>query len=86
MSLNGQLLVLVVFGLCIEICINIYNAHVAKQTHQIVNSQRSTMLRIIASLSRRIANENPKDERAQSDARSAELDSKKSSDRNERAL
>jgi hypothetical protein len=40
-------------------------AAVTESTHVIVNSQRSVMLRLVASLSRRIADENPGDIMAQ---------------------
>ncbi len=45
---------------------------VSESTHQIVNSQRSAMQTAIALLSRRIADENPKDQRAQVAAERAE--------------
>jgi hypothetical protein len=43
-------------------------------THKIVNSQRSVMLRLIATLSRRVANDNPNDLTAQAEAEAAEID------------
>ncbi len=46
----------------------------SESTHHIVNSQRSLMLRTIALLSRRIADENPSDKKAQKAAKEAEQD------------
>ncbi len=47
---------------------------ISESTHAIVNSQRSAMQTAIALLSRRIADENPGDQRAQEAARRAELE------------
>jgi hypothetical protein len=47
---------------------------VGVQTHIIVNSQRSVMLRTLAALARRIASENPNDEAALRAADAAEKD------------
>lgn len=43
-------------------------------THKIVNSQRTVMLRMVAQLARRIADENPDDLKAQQAAQDAEQD------------
>ena len=48
------------------------NYRLAISTHQIVNSQRSVMLRTIARLWRRIADQNPDDEEARLEAEAAE--------------
>jgi hypothetical protein len=50
---------------------------VAEATHTLVNSQNSIMRRLVASLSRRIATQNPQDEAAQLAAISAEEDAAK---------
>lgn len=50
------------------------NMEVTEQTHKIVNSQRTIMLRMVASLARRIAKENPTDKAAQVAAEQAESD------------
>jgi hypothetical protein len=51
---------------------------VSESTHVIVNSQRTMMLRAIALLSRRVADDNPGDEKAQDAARTAETDAERS--------
>jgi hypothetical protein len=83
MTLDAQLLTIISFGFIIEIGVNIFNAYVARRTHQIVNSQRSSMLRVIALQARRIADDHPDDLRAQTDARLAESDSRSSDERNQ---
>lgn len=47
---------------------------IAESTHVIVNSQRTMLLRLIAQLSKRIAEENPTDKDAQEAAGLAEHD------------
>ncbi len=51
---------------------------VAESTHVIVNSQRTMLLRLIAALSRRIADENPNDEKAEDAAVFAEQEAERS--------
>ncbi len=50
---------------------------IADSTHKIVNNQRTVMLRLVATLSRRIANDNPGDAEAQLGALAAEDDARK---------
>jgi hypothetical protein len=47
-------------------------------THKIVNNQRTVMLRLVAALSRRVADDNPSDAAAQEAARLAESDTAQS--------
>ncbi len=51
---------------------------IAESTHVIVNSQRTMLLRLIAQLTGRIAEENPTDAQAQNDARIASQDAEDS--------
>ncbi len=51
---------------------------VAESTHIIVNSQRTMLLRLIAELTGRIAEENPTDAKAQNAARTASQDAEDS--------
>ena len=77
MSTNPFLIVLVVmiFGQLWTLIGQRRMRQLAESTHIIVNSQRSMMLRAIALLSRRIAEENPKDKKAQAAALAAEQES-----------
>ena len=52
---------------------------IAESTHIIVNSQRTMMLRVVAALSRRIADENPNDPKAQEAAEFAEQEAENAS-------
>lgn len=49
-------------------------ADMSDSTHRIINSQRTVMLRMIAAMARRIADENPTDVKAQKAAEAAERD------------
>lgn len=66
------LFVVSIFFLVINAVMQIKVKQIAQDTHTIVNSQRTMMLRAIALLSRRIAQENPSDEKAQEAASVAE--------------
>ncbi len=63
-----------VFFLIVNAALQIKVKRIAESTHIIVNSQRTMMLRAIALLSRRVADENPSDGKAQEAAKVAETD------------
>ncbi len=64
-----------IFFLAVNAVLQIRVKRIAEDTHTIVNSQRTAMLRLIAHLTGRIAEENPKDKKAQEAARMAQKDS-----------
>ncbi len=68
------LFIVQVWFLIVNSVLQIRVKKIAESTHIIVNSQRTMLLRLIATLSRRIAEENPEDEKAQSAAGFAEDD------------
>jgi len=63
-----------IFFLVVNAVLQIRVKRIAESTHVIVNSQRTMMLRAIALLSRRVADENPADSKAQEAAQVAETD------------
>lgn len=67
-----------IFFLIVNAVLQIRVKRIAESTHVIVNSQRTMLLRLIATLSRRIADENPKDRNAQDAASHAEADAETS--------
>jgi len=69
-----SLIVCSIFFLVVNAVLQIRVKRIAESTHVIVNSQRTMLLRLIAALSLRIAEENPQDEKAQDAARSAKSD------------
>ncbi len=82
--MNPILMVLVVL-FCVQVWFLIVGAigqykirQIAQSTHIIVNSQRTMLLRLVAALSRRIADENPEDAKAQDAATIAEKDAETS--------
>ena len=69
-----SLLVVQMFFLIVNMLSQATIKRLAKSTHIIVNSQRTMMLRLISQLTRRIANENPTDQKAQDAAATADKD------------
>ncbi len=63
-----------IFFLIMNAVLQIRVKRIAEETHTIVNSQRTMLLRLIAALSQRIADENPTDREAQNAARFAKED------------
>ncbi len=72
------LFVVSIFFLVINAVMQFRIKRVAESTHIIVNSQRTMLLRLVATLSRRIASENPQDPEAQQAAQLAESDAETS--------
>jgi len=68
------LFVVQVFFLIMNALAQVKIKRLAQSTHIIVNNQRSMMLRLIAQLTRRIAEENPSDQKAQDAAMIADND------------
>lgn len=61
-----------IFFLIVNAVMQIKVKRIAEETHTIVNSQRTMLLRLVAALTRRIAYENPDDLKAQDAAFAAE--------------
>ncbi len=72
------LFVVSIFFLSVNAVMQFKIKRVAESTHIIVNSQRTMLLRLVAALSRRIADENPEDPEAQQAAQLAESDAETS--------
>ena len=69
-----SLLVVQIFFLILNMLSQAKIKRLAQSTHIIVNSQRTMMLRLISQLTRRIAEENPTDQKAQDAAAMADND------------
>ena len=63
-----------IFFLLVNAVLQIKVKRIAESTHVIVNSQRTMLLRLIAALTKRIAQQNPTDLEAQEAAEIAERD------------
>ena len=63
-----------IFFLLVNAVLQIRVKRIAESTHIIVNSQRTMLLRLIASLTKRIAQQNPSDLEAQEAAEAAHQD------------
>jgi len=73
------LFVVQIWFLVLNSVLQIKVRRIAESTHIIVNSQRTMMLRVVAALSRRIADENPDDRKAQEAAEFAEQEAENAS-------